>query len=312
MKFYQDMRDAVFEEIFEIAKRDKKVIILTADQGAQTFEKFKNQIPDQLINVGVAEQNMIGVASGMAKENFKVFLYAIIPFVTLRCLEQIKIDICCNNLPVNIIGIGSGYSYANDGPTHHATNDIGIMRTLPNLEIWNPSDSNSTSQIIPYLVKSKSPAYLRIDRGKVPEIYSNKNINLMEGFHILKECKNTTIISTGNMVDLSLKISSDLEKIGIPNGVIDCFRIKPLNKELLIKTLKKTKNIITIEENSMIGGLGSSISEILVDSFSNKKIFRYGTPDKFRWDLGGREILHKLDKIDRESIFLDLKNNLNQ
>ena len=112
MKFYQDMRDAVFEEILEIAKRDKKVIILTADQGAQTFEKFKNQIPDQLINVGVAEQNMIGVASGMAKENFKVFVYAIIPFVTLRCLEQIKIDLCYQDVDVTIITCGGSLEYS--------------------------------------------------------------------------------------------------------------------------------------------------------------------------------------------------------
>src|SRR3989338_1388709 len=136
-----DIRDAFFDELFEIAKDDSNVVFITADMGAQSLIRFKGSLSSQFINVGVAEQNMISIAAGLALVGKKVFVYTIIPFATLRCYEQIRNDLCCMNLPVTIIGVGPGFCYASDGPTHHATQDIAVMRVLPEITILNPSDS---------------------------------------------------------------------------------------------------------------------------------------------------------------------------
>ena len=165
-----DIRDAFFDEIYDIASRDRDVIFITADTDAFSLRRYKKDFPDQFINVGVAEQNMVAVSAGLALSGKKVFIYAIIPFITIRCCEHIKVNICSMNLPVAIIGAGAGLSFGNDGPTHHAMQDIAVMRILPEITILNPCDGPSAAACARIAYESNTPVYVRIDKGEFPAL----------------------------------------------------------------------------------------------------------------------------------------------
>ena len=206
----KDIRDAFFDRLYDIAGEDKNVIFLTADMGAFSLVKFKKDLPKQFINVGVAEQNMVSIAAGLTLTGKKVFIYTIIPFATLRCYEQIKIDICAMNLGVTIVGIGAGLSYGSDGPTHHGTSDIAVMRTLPEITILNPSDSVAAEKCAEIAYKSNAPVYIRLDRGKLPLIYEQNKSDFSDGISEVKEGDDLTIISSGVMVQQAVKAAEKL------------------------------------------------------------------------------------------------------
>lgn len=301
MKEYTDTRDAIFQELYNIALNDENVIVLTADTGALMFKEFKKNIPDQFYNVGISEQNIISVSAGLALTGKKVFVYALTNFITLRCYEQIKIDICCMNLPVTLMGMGAGYVYSEDGPTHHTTEDISIMRVLPNMTIWNPSDYTMYANIIPLAYKNNSPGFIRLDKGPFTNKY-NDNIDLSKGLTVLKDGNDVTIISTGIMVDQAIKIANELDKNGIQTGVIDLYRLKPINTELLIESLCDSKRIATLEEHHIYGGVGSIVCEILANNDILIPIKVIGIPDEFRRSSYDRESMRSLDKIDAHSV----------
>jgi len=297
-----DMRDAFFDELFNIAKNDSQVIFLTADMGAHSLARFKKELPNQYFNVGVAEQNMVSIAAGLALGGKKVFIYTIIPFMTLRCYEQIKIDLCCMNLPVTIIGVGPGFCYGSDGPTHHATQDIAAMRALPEMTILNPSDPVMSKVAARIAYKNSSPTYVRIDKGKLPIIYHEKKNNFSDGLTKIISGDDLLIISTGVMIHQSIKITEILSNSSISAGAIDLYRIKPLNVELLLKLINKTKHIVTLEENAITGGIGSAVSEVLSDSKSTIPLKRIAIPDEHCFKSGNRESLHATYNLDAKSV----------
>lgn len=215
----------------------------------------------------------------------------------MRCFEHIKVNICSMNLPITIIGAGAGLSFGNDGATHHAVSDISIMRTLPELTIYNPSDSFSAKNIARLCYENNFPTYVRIDKGKFLNINSN-TINYSLGFSILKEGKNKCIISTGFM---SHKIMEIFDKTNYEFSIIDLFRIKPFPTELL-QILDNYKEIITIEENCLIGGIGSILLEELNNDNKNIPVKRIALKDEQCYYYGDREWLHKYYKIDIENI----------
>ena len=293
----KDIRDAFFDEIYEIAKKDNNVIFISADADAFSLRKYKKDFPDRFINVGCAEQNMISIASGLALSGKKVFIYAIIPFITMRCFEHIKVNICSMNLPVTIIGAGAGLSFGNDGATHHGVSDISIMRTLPELEIYNPSDFFSAKNIAKLCYENNHPNYVRIDKGKLPDI--NKNtINYFLGFSILKNKGSKCVISTGFM---SHKIIEIFNEIDYEFSVIDLFRIKPFPIELL-QILDKYEEIMIIEENCLTGGIGSLLLEELNDNDKNIPVKRVALKDEQCYCYGDREWLHEYYKINKDAI----------
>jgi len=181
-----DIRDAFFDEVYTIASQDSRVIFLTADMGSFSLNRFKADLSSQYINVGVAEQNLVSIAAGLALAGKKVFIYTIASFVTQRCYEQIKIDICGMRLPVTIIGSGPGLSYSSDGPTHHAIQDILIMRALPEMTILNPGDSTTAVAAARIAYRSQGPVYVRIDKGKLPLLYENDE-DFSAGLSLLKK-----------------------------------------------------------------------------------------------------------------------------
>lgn len=297
-----DVRDAFFDELYLLAKNDPDVVFLTADMGAHSLVRFKKELSRQYINVGIAEQNMVSVASGLTLGGKKVFIYTIIPFVTLRCYEQIKIDFCCMNLPVVIIGVGVGLVYGSDGPTHHGTQDIACMRLLPEMSILNPSDAVLTKVCVHIAYRNVGPTYVRIDRGKLPVIYNEKNNEFKDGLTELKKGSMLTIIASGFMVHNALKVAQDLESRNISTGVVDLFRIKPLNKRKLLAIISRTKHIVTLEENSIVGGIGSLVSEVLTDNKLNVALKRIAVSDEHCFETADREFLHSLYGLDAESV----------
>lgn len=302
-RWIKGMRDAFFDSLFEIAKTNKDIVIVTSDTGAICHDEFKTLLPDQYVNVGIAEQNMIGIAAGLAMTGKIVYSYAIVPFATARCFEQIRVDLCCMDLPVNIVGIGCGFDYSTLGPTHHGTEDITLMRVLPGMTIFSPSDSGIAHSMAEYTAKLPGPKYIRLDRTGIPLIYEKEDVNLEEGLYELQYGDDLLIISTGRMVLTAKKVASRMIENNISAGIIDIFRIHPLNKELLIEKLKKYKKIAVLEEHFITGGLGSAILEFLNNNELDARILRIGIENKFCRVYGKREYLQCENNLDAESIF---------
>lgn len=296
------MRDAFFDSLYDIAKNDKKVILVTADCGAPSLDKFKEDLSSQYFTVGIAEQNMISIAAGLALDGKIVYAYAIAPFASLRCFEQIKVDLCCMKLPVTVLGVGTGFAYDIMGPTHHATEDISIMRALPEMTIFNPSDSIMSKALAKITYKLPGPKYVRFDRGGVPLLYKNRKINFTKGLVNLKVGKDLCIIATGIMVHQALEVADELSKHSIDAGVVDLYGIKPLNEISLLEIMDNYENILTLEEHFVTGGIGSAVAEILCDNERDYRLKRLGICDKYYFEYGGREHLHKLCYLDTKSV----------
>lgn len=289
------MRDAFFDRLYDLAKKDRDIILLSGDFGAPSLDKFKRNLSEQYINMGVAEQNMVSVAAGLAMGGKKVYVYAIAPFATLRCFEQIKIDLCCMKLPVTIVGVGAGFSYHSAGPTHHATEDIAIMRVLPGMTIWCPSDN----RMVEWLASTKiwGPTYIRLDRESPQSIYNEDKF--LGGMSRLVEGNDLCIVSTGTMVHKALEVAKNLP---ISASVIDLYRVKPIEKNLLMHYLRGYERIVTIEEHFINGGIGSIIAEFLVDNEMFHCLKRIAIPDEYCFKHGTREDLYKAYGLDTGNI----------
>lgn len=295
------VRDAFFNSLCQIASHDKRVILLAADNGAIVLDKFRRNMPEQFINVGIAEQNMIGVATGLAMKGKIVYVYAIIPFAVMRCFEQIRVDVCWNNLPIKIVGIGAGMTYFTLGPTHHGTEDIALMRSLPEMMVLNPSDNTMASAFARLSYKYEGAVYIRLDRTGEPLVYTDKD-SFSDGLSVLRTGRDLWLIATGRMVATAKKVARELLKHSIDTGIIDLYRIKPLNVELLLKAIGDTRYVATLEENSVIAGIGSAISEVLAESGQGFHLKRIGLPDKFCEQYGTREHLLALYNLDVKGV----------
>jgi transketolase len=286
-----DIRDAFFDELYEIARWDRKVVFLTADMGALSLERFRQDFPDRFINVGVAEQNLVSVAAGLALAGKKAFIYAIIPFVTLRCLEQIKVDLCVMKLPVIIVGSGAGFTYSSDGPTHHAIEDVSIMRALPGITIYNPSDQVTAKAAALSASQCIGPVYIRLDKGSFPALYQPDD-NLSSGLAHLRTGTKLLIIATGCMTHVALQEAEELRKSGITPGLVDLFRLKPIGEEL-VEIAQRYERVVTLEEHTLPGGLGGAVVELFADKGLRIPVKRLGISDFYPACYGDREQMRK-------------------
>ncbi len=289
--FIIGMRDAFFDALYPLFARDKNAIFITADNGAPSLDKFSDNFPDRFFNVGIAEQQLVGLAAGMALEGKKVYTYAIAPFVTLRCIEQNKLDMCAMNLPIVNLGVGAGYAYDIMGPSHHTVEDISVMRVFPNLEIYSPSDSISAAALAEMSFLNSAPQYIRFDRAGLQEIYSGDSPDFSKGLMTVKSGKDICLLATGVMVHQALQVSSRLKEHGIDAGVLDLMRIKPLNKSALFEAIRPYKKVVTMEEHFLSGGLGSLIAETFVDEGLSIPLLRIGQGENFVFTYGGREAI---------------------
>jgi transketolase len=295
-----DIRDAFFDELYRIAENDRNVVLMTADMGAFSLEKFRKDFPDRFINVGISEQNLISAAAGLALSGKKVFVYAIIPFITLRCLEQIKIDLCVMNLPIIIVGAGAGFTYSSDGPTHHAIEDVSVMRALPGMTIFNPSDQITAKAAAYKACQASGPMYIRLDKGVWPVLHRADD-DLTKGLAQIRKGAKLLIIATGCMSHTALLVADAILASVIVAGVVDLFQLKPVAKEL-VDIAKEYDCVVTLEEHTLPGGMGSAVLELFSDEGLMIPVKRLGIADIYPEGYGDREWMRKICSLDVESL----------
>lgn len=306
------MRNTFIATLYDIARNDKDIVLLTSDIGYKVLDKFFEFLPDQIINVGVSEANMIGIAAGLALGAKKCFTYTIIPFLTLRCLEQIRVDICMQNLNVKIVGVGGGLTYGELGPTHHSIEDISILRSLPNMKVIVPADPDEVADIVRAIYNINGPIYIRLGKSGERSINELPNGFSLGRGKIVKSGSDVTLVSCGPILDRVLKVSKRLEADGISVELISINTIKPLDNEIILDSLGKTRKIITIEEHSIIGGLGSSVAELVAESGIGFSDFRrLGIQDTFTFEVGDQDYLLDYNGLSEKAIYEEVTRILN-
>lgn len=296
------MRQTFVATLFEEAKKDARIILLTGDLGYSVFEMFMNKLPKQYLNMGIAEQNMTGVAAGLAMEGYKPIIYSIVPFSTMRNFEQIRNDICYQNLDVKIVGVGAGFSYGPYGHTHHGLEDIGVLRTLPNMVIVAPGDPTEVNLAVKAMMRSGRPTYMRLGKTGEKKLYSkNPHFTLGKGI-ILRDGIDGTIIATSTLLSRALEVADILQAENFSFRVVSMHTIKPLDRSLILESAKLTNIMVSLEEHSVIGGLGSAISEILAQSNCAIRYKCIGVADRFTKCIGFQEYMRKANGLTSKQI----------
>lgn len=304
------MRDAFIHKLEELARTDPDLIFMVGDIGYKFTDSFAKSYPERFLNMGIAEANMISVASGMTHENKNPYVFTIIPFLCMRAYEQIRVDICIDNTPVKLVGVGGGFAYETLGATHHAIEDLSLMRSLPNMTVVVPCDPTECQKATETLNKLKQPMYLRLGRGKEP-ILTEKESSFEFGKAILmRDGTDATIVSCGPIIKEALDASDALKNLGLSVAVLNMHTLKPFDKETLLLMTKKTKNIFTLEEHSIIGGLGSAAAEVLASSNLTYTFERLGIPDVFTTTVGSREYLLDSYGLTAKHIYEKIKNKI--
>jgi len=296
-------RDVFIDVVLEELPRNPNLYFISADLGAKALDRFRVEAKKQFIHAGISEQNMIDVAAGLALEGKLVYVYAMAPFVTLRCYEQIKVALASMRLPVTIIGVGVGYSYDDAGPTHYATEDISCMRALGGIEILTPSDTRSVAETARLTFSRPGLRYIRLDRTFLPDVYGEGDRRFLdEGIVEIEKGKEVCIVTSGFMVQKARAVRDRLLETGIAAGVVDLFCLKPIRLDAFRAALESYDRLVTVEEHFLSGGMGSAVLEALADAGMQKKVLRLGVQDQYYFENGGRQHLHKLADLDVESI----------
>jgi len=309
------MRDVFLERIHAAMAEDSSIFFVSADFGSPVLDRILLDFPGRVVNVGIAEQNLINVSSGLALEGFKVYAYAIAPFITMRCYEQIKVNLSLlstlKTINVNLIGVGAGFSYVVSGPTHHSIEDISIMRTLPNFEVISPSDWVSARESFDFSLSGGGPKYFRFDCEASPAIYDEAFKFPASGFKVLQEGNSAVILSTGYMTRQALAVAGMLKKESINVKLIDLFKLKNIDSSRLVRELNGFSKIFTIEEAFIKkGGLDSLVLNLVNDFGLNMKVISMGISDEYKFSLGTREELFANYDLDKNSIADKIRNEL--
>lgn len=298
------MRDSFVKALEELAHTNKDLVFITADLGFGVFDKFEEKYPNQYLNIGVSEQNMIGVGTGLALEGKTVFVYSIANFPTLRCLEQIRNDACYHEVNLNIVASGGGFTYGALGMSHHATEDISIMRSLPNINVVCPSTAWEAYNATKLLSKTEGVGYLRIEKGGINNPPTPKSkFNLGKSLKY-QSGKDVCFISCGRMLEECLEAAKTLGEKNISCEVISMHTIKPIDKTKVKNILKKHKYIFTVEEHNLSGGLGSAVAEACIDLglYSDATIKRIALNDIYSSIVGSQEYLRYRYGLDAKAI----------
>tara|TARA_B110000008_G_C16977082_1_gene566318 strand:- start:3044 stop:3967 length:924 start_codon:yes stop_codon:yes gene_type:complete len=297
------MRNTFIKSLTKLAEEDPDIVLLTGDLGFGVFEEFEAKFPGQYFNVGIAEQNMMGLAVGLSREGKKVVTYSIGNFSTLRCLEQIRNDACYHNANIIIVSNGGGFSYGALGMSHHTTEDLAIMRALPGMTVVAPCTQSEVDNATKLLIKRGGVSYLRLDKtiaddGVIVAPFSiGKIVKYREG-------KELTLIAIGGILQEALSAAIELSKLDVDIRVLGVHTLKPLDEQQIIMAAKETKGIITIEEHNIIGGLASAVAETCIDNNLCPSIFKkIGLDDKYSSIVGSQNFLRQKYKMDCNAIF---------
>ncbi len=305
------MRTAFFRTLLDLAAQDERIHLVVADIGFGAVEPFAERYPDRFLNVGVAEQNMIGISAGLALSGKVVFAYSISNFPTLRCLEQIRNDVCYHNASVKVVAVGGGFTYGALGMSHHVTEDIAILRALPNMTVVAPGDPVETEYATRALAAYQGPCYLRLGRAGEPVIHK-QGIDFQLGKAIeVRPGSDLTLISTGGLLEIAVQAAEALEACGAQVRVLSMPTVKPLDQEAVLAAARETPAIATLEEHSVLGGLGGAVAEVLAESLAEKVLFkRLGLPSVFSSHIGDQNYLRAAYGLSKSGIVESLKSLL--
>jgi transketolase len=284
------MRNAFATEINAQAARDPRVVLLSGDIGNRLFDPIKANAPDRFLNCGVAEANMMTVAAGMAMNGLRPVVYTIAPFVTTRCLEQIRVDVCYHHLPVVIVGVGAGLSYASLGATHHSCEDIALLRALPNMTVISPADAHEVRGALRAALQHDGPVYIRIGKKGEPLVHDREPDFTIGKAIVIRPGRRVVFLANGTVVKVALGAADRLRQLGLSPEVVSFHTVKPLDEATLTRAFDEFELVVTVEEHSLIGGLGSSVAEWLADTEPrHARLLRVGTPDRFLDQAGEQE-----------------------
>lgn len=285
------MRATFINTLTEMAREDEKIMCIIGDTGFSVFEDFEKEFGDRFVNVGIAEQNFVSFGAGLAAMGMKPYIYNVVSFMTLRATEQIMLDVCYQENPVVLVGVGGGFAYATAGPTHHALQDIAMMSSMPNMAVVCPGDPVEMKAVMLASVHYKKPLYIRIGRSVDPVVHQTP-IDLKIGKAIrMKEGTEAAIFVTGVMLATAVEVQRMLEEAGISVSLYSMPTVKPIDGETILTHALSGKPIFTIEEHSVIGGLGDAVMRVLIDNQCPVRLKKFGVKDEFVPITGSREYL---------------------
>jgi len=297
------MRNAFVHSLEKMAACNEDIIVLVADNGAIVFDRFREQYPERFFNVGIAEANMVGVAAGLAACGKIPFAYTIGSFLTMRAFEQIRNDVCMQRMNVKLAGIGAGFVYSALGPTHHATEDIALMSSLPKMTILAPADPLEAAAAAMVAAKTDGPVYLRLATGGTPSLHQDKEILFEVGDSIqMATGTDLTIISHGLMVHEAMEASQLLRREGISARILNMVSIKPFDEKAVIQAAEETGTVLVVEDHSLQGGLGSMIGTFLLETGIPCAFARLGLEESFAVGYGSFEDLKEINRLDTRRI----------
>ena len=285
------MRKTFINTLIDLARKDKDIVLITPDMGFSVLESFFEEFPNRAINCGIAEQNAVSLACGLALMGKKPYVYTIIPFLVERAFEQVRLEVAYMNTNVKLIGIGAGFTYGSAGATHHAIEDISLMRSLPNMTVCCPGDNNEAEQIVRQSILNDKPMYIRIGRHN-RGIFNNEKLEIGKA-SVIEKGEDIAIISTSNMLPDAAYYCNQLQEQGRKPYLISMHTVKPLDKEIILELVDKGVEIQTMEEHSIIGGLGSAVAEVIAESGKGVKFKRIGVPDEFSHYIGSQKYIKK-------------------
>lgn len=289
------MRQAFLKTLIECLALDPTILLLTADTGFHVFDDFQRDFPDHYLNVGISEGAMVSMASGLALAGRKVLVYAIASFATLRCLEQIRVDLCYQKLPVVVVGVGAGLTYGPAGPTHHLIEDIGVLNCLPNMTIFCPADTFETEAALRASLTLPGPSYLRLGKSGEPAVHDGqldfqvgRGLSLQTGFDL-------AILATGNMVTAAVEVATRLAKQhGVSAELVSMPTVKPIDRDLIVSLAKRFPLLVTMEEHNLLGGFGSIVADTMMAAGCGAtRLVKFGIPDVYSDSAGSQDYLRE-------------------
>ena len=303
------MRKTCLDMVYEMAREDDRIFFIGSDLGVGVLADFQKEMPDRFFMEGVSEQSLVGVAAGLAMEGKIPYLNTIATFITRRCFEQVVLDLGLHNVNVRLIGNGGGYVYAPLGPTHLAIDDIAIMRTIPNMTIVAPADADEMRRLMPQTVDYEGPIYIRLAKGYDPIVTKDEH-----GFEIgravhARHGDDALIVTTGIGLRVSLEAAEELSTKGIETSVLHMHTIKPLDSDAILREAAACPVILSVEEHTVIGGLGSAVAETLAEADFDavKRFRRIGIPDEFADEYGSQDSLMARHQITPERIVSEVE-----
>ncbi len=297
------MRTAFIETLMEQAEQDERIWLMTGDLGFSVLEPFAERFPERYVNAGVAEQNMTGLAAGAALSGKVALTYSIANFPIMRCLEQIRNDVCYHHLDVKIVAVGGGLAYGTAGYTHHALEDLAVMRAMPDMTVIAPGDPVETRLATKAMLRAPGPCYLRLGKAQKPAVHEGEPEFEIGKAIVVRDGTDVTLISTGSMLEAAVQAAEELAEAGIDARVVSMHTVRPLDNDAVLRAARETHAVVTLEEHRRSGGLGGAVAEILAESDCGATPFRrLAVSDEALHEIGSQKYLRRLSGLSVEQI----------